>query len=68
MWNPLHESALVLECVSAFHSLPEEAAALLMNTKLQPLAAGADRTKVGLIGAGLRCRVLQYAQLSYPQI
>lgn len=39
-----------------------------MNTKLQPLAAGADRTKVGLIGAGLRCRVLQYAQLSYPQI
>lgn len=54
--------------MSAFHSLRKEAEAVLMNTKLEPLAAGADRTKVGLIGAGLRCCVLQYAQLSYPQI
>lgn len=62
------KSALVPECVSAFHSIGKEAEAVLMNTKLEPLVAGADRTKVALIGAGLGCRVLHYAQLSYPQI
>lgn len=54
--------------MAAFHSVQREAEPVLMNNKLKLLAAGADRTKVGLIGAGLCCRVLQYAQLSYPQI
>lgn len=52
------KSALVQEYVSAFHSTGKEAEPVVMKTKLVPLAAGADRTKVGLIGAGLRCRVL----------
>lgn len=54
---------------SAFHSIQMKAEpVVIMNNKPKLLTVEADRTKRGIIGVQVCCRMLKYAQLSYPQI